>query len=1134
VSNYDCADTLTKDNFVQTIFPLAVPKVIRNCSDPLSVTLDGSFSQGAQNYKWIVSGGTPDSSLTPVVAVTFAGAGDYHAWLYVTNDTTGCSDLEEVVVHITGLGADFSGSPLSGCQPLQSCLVNATPGVISIQWKVTDANGILDTTATTNNPCFRFRNTGYYNVQLIVADTFGCVDTVYKPNYISVSHAKANFNGSPLSGCAPLVVGFIDSSFSSAGIAKWNWDFGDAASGPADSSGQNNPLHTYFNAGSYSINLIVTDSNGCISDSLKYNMVAVDRPDAGFTNTVIPGCGGLQSCFSNTSTGNGLIYNWNFDDGQISDSVNVCHSFITSGSFNVSLVATDSSGCTDTARGVINSNIIIPRTAFVADSTSTTCPPLSVSFTNLSSNIDSVSSWNWQFGDGQVSTLQNPFHIYTTSGIFTVTLIATNSNGCADTLVYADYIHISGPSAYVATPPISGCVPHTTCMSAVSSSSNIYTWNFGDGTVQPGTDSVCYTYTRTGSFYPELILNDGGCIFSLPFGRVDVVGTVAKFIADTLTFCGNGLVHFTDSSYGTSAVQSWSWNFGDPLSGPQNSSNLQNSNHFFITPGNFSVTQNIVSVNGCVDSAIQIVIVNPAPVVSINITDSSACSPFSVAFTDNVQSSVSVNNIAWNFGDTASGPSNISALHNPAHYYSSPGSYIITFSAIDINGCEAKSNDLLTVNPKPIALFAAFDTCLNTQPIIFNNASQFANSYRWNFGDGNYSSQISPTYTYSDTGTFIAQLVAQNNYCSDTFELPVKIFAVPVGSFSLNQNAICGPPAVFVISNTSSNATSYLWNFGDGSSSTSANPQPSYNAPGQYSILLTATNNHSCFDIANGVVTVYPMPVVQSISINPAEGCQPLYVDVQANVTNASSYIWNFGAGSPGAGSSASFQYSDTGVYTISLQVNSINGCSDTIVLTDTVRVHPVPKADFDAEVNSSVYPYDGIVIFINGSENAESYLWDFGDATTSTENSPSHRYDKIDVYSVLLIASTSYGCKDSIIKAFYVIKKALYVPNAMQPGFGGTQDLVKVWKPAGIGLLSYRAQVFDKWGELMWESQALSETQPSESWDGTYLGKSCQEDVYVWKINAVFLDGTVWEGMSYDASEGGGKKTIGTITLIR
>jgi len=133
----------------------------------------------------------------------------------------------------------------------------------------------------------------------------------------------------------------------------------------------------------------------------------------------------------------------------------------------------------------------------------------------------------------------------------------------------------------------------------------------------------------------------------------------------------------------------------------------------------------------------------------------------------------------------------------------------------------------------------------------------------------------------------------------------------------------------------------------------------------------------------------------------------------------------------------------------------------------------------------------------------------------------------------VMLIANNEFNCPDTIIKSIEVFKKSLFVPNAFAPDFGGGNDLVKVWKPTGIGLRRYLAQIFNTYGELLWSSDVLdSNGSPTESWDGTYRGNAVHQDVYVWKIDAVFLDGKIWEGMAFE--KGGKKRTMGDVTLIR
>ncbi len=1137
VSNYGCADTITKDDLVRTLVPVSSPRVRSNCSNPLSVTLDGSTSEGADHYSWIILGGSPANDTSATLVATFPGPGSYTASLLVSNDSTGCTDFQTVVVNISNYGAAFTGTPLTGCAPLVSCFSSFSTTAISYDWQAIDANGTIIATDSITSPCFTFTEPGAYDVQLIVADSLGCIDTVYKPQYVIATGPAVNFIGTPVLGCAPLNVSFTDSSVG-IGLAQWNWSFGDSLSAGNNTSTQQNPTHLYNRGGKYSVLLSVTDSNTCTADTLLVDYIQVNEPNIQYTDTTTLSCQGSLTCYTINPIDTSLDYFWDFGDGTLDTSVSPCHLYTQAGIYNAMVTVIDNIGCTDTVLRPDTSRIVNPQLDFVADTTFSVCPPLAVSFTNLSTGIDSAVTWNWSFGNGQISTFKDPFHIYTSAGLFTVTLISTTQSGCSDTLIFPDYIDISGPSAFIATAPTSGCVPHTTCMSATTVSATNITWNFGDGTVLTGaSDSVCYTYTRTGSFYPELILGDAGCIFSLPMGRVDVVGTAAGFSTDTTELCGQGTVSFTDTSNGTSAAAAWLWTFGDSVNGQPSSSPVQNPTHTYASPGTYRVTQNVVSTNGCLDSAFTFVTVYPLPNPSVSVSDSTPCAPETVFFTSTTGPANSINSLLWNFGDTLSGTANTSTLQNPSHNYTTSGTYTVSLTEVDTNGCTAATNTVVFAKDNPVATFTAQDTCLDTQPIVFTNGTLNSNTYSWSFGDGNSSTQQNPTHSYADTGIYAVSLITLNDYCSDTATGTVQIFGLPVADFSLSANTICGAPASFSLTNLSTQATSYLWDFGNNSTSTLTNPSADYTAVGNYNILLTATSINGCIDTASRPVTVYPKPDLQNLSISPAEGCQPLEVTFDANGAIAETFVWNFGTDTTylSTGSSvASYTYPDTGSYSISLWATSVDGCKDTLVLTDAVTVYGLPVATFDAFIDSTSYPYDGTVVFTNTSQNANSYYWDFGDGNSSTETNPSHRFDEINIYTAMLIASTNYNCLDTAFKQLNVYKKALYVPNALQPDYNGVGELVQVWKPNGIGLKTYKAQIFDQWGKLLWQSEMLDETRPAEGWDGTYNGVAMPQDVYVWKIEAVFVDGAIWPGMSYPSDEGGGTKTIGSVTLVR
>jgi PKD repeat protein len=340
------------------------------------------------------------------------------------------------------------------------------------------------------------------------------------------------------------------------------------------------------------------------------------------------------------------------------------------------------------------------------------------------------------------------------------------------------------------------------------------------------------------------------------------------------------------------------------------------------------------------------------------------------------------------------------------------------------------------------------------------------------------------------------------------------------------------------MTNTSTGAIGYNWSFGNGTTSIDNNPEANYTNQALDTITLIASNIFGCYDTAVHQVHVYAYPTLDSINVTPSEGCQPVNVQFTANAGNTTQYVWNFGDSS-GINSSASpttsHLYADTGTYSVSLYIYSYPACGDTFLLPDTVSVHINPTASFEHTQNETSQLDTGSVQFINTSQNSNSYEWSFGDGDSSTNTNPAHFYQYINTYEVTLIASTDFGCRDTATQNVKVIKKSLFIPNALAPEFTAGSNLVQEWKPAGMGLLEYHAQVFNKWGELMWESTAITDDDmksPAEGWNGYYQGVICPQGVYVWKIEAVFLDGNRWEGARSTFDET--PKKIGDVTLIR
>jgi PKD repeat protein len=605
----------------------------------------------------------------------------------------------------------------------------------------------------------------------------------------------------------------------------------------------------------------------------------------------------------------------------------------------------------------------------------------------------------------------------------------------------------------------------------------------------------------------------------------------AFFTPSATTGCEPLTVSFSDFSTG-STFTSWCFDF-------DSANNVCLGASTVVSPGTTvqhtymagTYTVALYITDGCSqDTTFGTIQVTQSPTVDFTYNNN-GCENAPITFTQQSTAPAGsfLTSFDWQFGDGDSTSGN-----TVTHIYDSAAVYNSCLKVTASNGCANTQCHPITILPTPIVDFTGYDTCVNTQPIQFVSTATNTTNYVWNFGDGNTSVLQNPAHQFTTAGTFTVTLTGLTNTCSDSITHQFVVYPKPTTGFSLPVTYICGIPTQVQLTNTSTGALGYSWDFGNNTFSTNTNPIAIFANAGNFSVILVASNQFNCYDTVQHPIDIYPFPVIQSIDIEPTEGCQPLQITVTANTTNGNNFVWNFGDGTSSVflnTPTTTYTYQDTGTYTISLQVFSFLDCGDTVILTDTIKVRITPIPNFDFAVNTTIEPIDGTVIFTNHSEHAETYVWDFGDGFTSFVENPSHHYENVDSFHVTLHAINPF-CEDSISKSFYIFKSSLWVPNALQPEFVGGNNLVTTWKPIGIGIdaNNYRAQVFNTWGELLWESTKIIDTKPAEGWDGTYKGVVCPQDVYVWRIYAKFLDNTEWKGMDY----GKGKKTIGDITLVR
>jgi gliding motility-associated-like protein len=311
-------------------------------------------------------------------------------------------------------------------------------------------------------------------------------------------------------GCAPFTVQFVNTSTSAVGFL---WDFGDGS--PTTTTPA--PNHTYFNAGNYTVKLYALNPNGCTVSSDSFFMhiiVKNDSINANFTFTKVDSCGPYTANFSNTSfnTGTGATtnYNWNFGDGTSFNGANPpLHNFPSNSTYTVTLTMTDTNACNNPSiiTKVIDYNISIVKAEFqMPDSV---CVPSLVSFIDQSTN---ATTWSWNFGDGNSSSVSNPVNTYTATGTYNVFLVSGNPNSCNkfDTISHSITV-LPSPTAdfnWAPNPPI----PNTpNIFTNTSTNATSYFWDFGDGSTSTLKDDI-HIYQKDGLYNVCLTArNEYGC-----------------------------------------------------------------------------------------------------------------------------------------------------------------------------------------------------------------------------------------------------------------------------------------------------------------------------------------------------------------------------------------------------------------------------------------------------------------------------------------------------------------------------------------------------------------------------------------------------------------------------------------------
>ena len=577
-------------------------------------------------------------------------------------------------------------------------------------------------------------------------------------------------------------------------------------------------------------------------------------------------------------------------------------------------------------------------------------------------------------------------------------------------------------------------------------------------TVPAGGDFDLYLYSATPSAYgtPVLLASStaagngltesltyssaGGTNGILVVKRVAGSGTFnfVGFLPPVVNFTAgptNGIapltVSFTNQSLG---VTSSTWSFGD---GATNFTD--NPSHVYASPGTYTVRligANPTGTNSLTRS--NLVVVGSPPTATPDFVAAPAIgpAPLAVYFT-NLSSNAQT--YLWSFGDAQT-----STATNPVHVYGA-GLYSVTLSAANTAGTNSltRTNYILVTNPPPLVAFQA-DITNGLAPLTvnFTNLSSGAiSSYLWTFGDGHTSTNANPANTYSNPGLFTVSLSAAGpggtNMLARTNFVMVTNYPPPLVAFQADITNGLAPLTVNFTNLSSGALSSYLWTFGDGHTSTNANPANTYSNAGSFtvSLLVGGPGGTNVLALANFVVvTNYPPPLA-AFEADITNGLAPLTV----NFTNLSSgvissYLWDFGDGHTSTNANPANTYSNAGSFTVSLLAAGPGG-TNMVALTNFVVAtnYPPPLVAFEADTTNGLAPLT--VNFTNLSSGAiSSYLWDFGDGHTSTNANPANTYSNAGSFTVNLLVAGPGGT-NVLVLTNYIVATNLPALLAVEPG---------------------------------------------------------------------------------------------------
>ena len=752
----------------------------------------------------------------------------------------------------------------------------------------------------------------------------------------------------------------------------------------------------------------------------------------------------------------------------------------------------------------------LPVVSFTSD---TACYGEATSF-----NTPSVLSYSWNFGNGQGSSLQNPQFVFPASGKTPVSLTITDVNTCSNTVIDTVVVEKSPTVVFSLDDVCDSTDVFLQNQSSITDPTvTHFIWDFlGNGTETIVTSkkdtSIAY---EAGTYDVQLTgVSEQGCEASYTQTLQVYPEPTTAFMLSEDTIITGGTVVFSNNSSASSYGLSYQWNFGTSV--PADTSNAINPSFQYNVAGTYAVNLTAKTNTNpvCQERATHEVTVIDAP--NVDFEFSNVCLNEATSFT-NLSVSTEPILYIWDFGDGTKDTINTPVF---TREFTSSGSFLVSLQAVTSQTTTSVSK-FVNVYPLPTARFTVDDACIGTTN-SFQNTSTISSgsmSYTWDLGDGTTVTDDFPFHQYVTDGIYEVEMIASSNYsCKDTVTTELTIYPLPSPDFNFSLECDGDTTDFTDLSTMASLGTetlsiaSYLWSFGDGTTSTDQNPQKRYFNAGNFTVSLKTTSNKGCVSEVSDNVVVKENPVAD-FSITTGS-CETLsFVNssyVPENITPA--YIWSFGDGELSTDQHPTYTYSAVGSYYTTLKLTA-NGCIDSTIQLVNAYNSPIAVVS-ELNQDTVISLGDSVSLTVN-IDNAQSYSWIATNTTIAEVLSPQAQETVIipkETSQFQVIGIDANGCEFEDSITITVNRDYLVTPtNLITPDGNDQNDAWIIRNIENYG--DCHVQVFNRWGDLVFEDDAYQ-----NDWKGT-------------RGNDILPDGTYFYLLTFS-----GNSTVykGAISIMR